>query len=85
MGRKATIGSRDAYGRGELARSIVALRGDVKPGNSGGPVVSRDGGVLGTLFGQRQGSGDGFAVTNEEVEGALAAIGPPLETACVAR
>ena len=85
MGRKATIGSRDAYGRIELARSIVALRGDVKPGNSGGPVVSRNGGVLATLFGQRQGSGDGFAVTNEEVEGALAAIGPPLETACVAR
>ena len=85
MGRKAKIGSRDAYGRIELARSIVALRGDVKPGNSGGPVVSRDGGVLATLFGQRQGSGDGFAVTNEEVEGALAAIGPPLETACVAR
>ena len=85
MGRKATIGSRDAYGRIELARSIVALRGDVKPGNSGGPVVSRDGRVLATLFGQRQGSGDGFAVTNEEVEGALAAIGPPLETACVAR
>ena len=85
MGRKAKIGSRDAYGRIELARSIVALRGDVKPGNSGGPVVSRDGSVLATLFGQRQGSGDGFAVTNEEVEGALAAIGPPLETACVAR
>ena len=85
MGRKATIGSRDAYGRIELVRSIVALRGDVKPGNSGGPVVSRDGSVLATLFGQREGSGDGFAVTNEEVEGALAAIGPPLETACVAR
>ena len=85
MGRKATIGSRDAYGRIELARSIVALRGEVKPGNSGGPVVSRDGRVFATLFGQRQGSGDGFAVTNEEVEGALAAIGPPLETACVAR
>ena len=85
MGGTARSAARDAYGRIELATHDRRLRGDVKPGNSGGPVVSRDGGVLATLFGQRQGSGDGFAVTNEEVEGALAAVGPPLETACVAR
>ena len=85
MGRSAKLGSRDAYGRFELGRTVVALRGGVEPGNSGGPVVNRAGRVIATIFGARQGSDDGYAVTNQEVESAVANIGPPLETACVAR
>ncbi len=85
MGRGATVATRDAYGRLELGRSIVALRGDVQPGNSGGPVVNRVGRVVAMIFGQRRGSDDGYAVPIPQVESALANVGPPLETACVER
>ena len=85
MGRAAKVGLRDAYGRFRLGRTVIALRGNVEAGNSGGPVVNRDGRVLATMFGPAQGSDDGYAVTNEEVANALANVGPPLETACVAR
>lgn len=85
MGRKAVIGTRDAYGRVQLGRPIVALRGDVKPGNSGGPMVDAEGRVLATLFAQRRGSDDGYAVPNQQVANALANVGQPLRTACAAR
>lgn len=85
MGRAAKVGLRDAYGRFELGRTVVALRGNVEAGNSGGPVVNGDGKVIATIFGARQGSDDGYAVPNGQVSNALANVGPPLDTACVAR
>ena len=85
MGRNAVIATRDVYGRAQFGRPIVALRGNVKPGNSGGPVVDARGRVVATLFAQRRGSDDGYAVPNEQVANALADVGPPLRTACAAR
>jgi S1-C subfamily serine protease len=85
MGRAAKVGTRDAYGRIQLGRTIVALRGDVESGNSGGPIVNRQGRVVAMVFAQRRGSDDGYAVRNEEVENALANAGAPLRTACAAR
>ncbi len=85
MGRRAKIGTRNVYGKLEFGRTIVALRGNVKEGNSGGPIVDRDGRVIGTIFAERRGSDDGFAVPNEEVESALENVGPPLSTACAVR
>jgi S1-C subfamily serine protease len=85
MGRAAKLGSRDAYGRLELGRTVVALRGGVEPGNSGGPVVNRGGRVIATIFGARRGSDDGYAVPNDQVRSAVANVGPTLETACVTR
>jgi S1-C subfamily serine protease len=85
MGRTAKVGARDAYGRIELGRAIVALRGNVRSGNSGGPIVNERGQVLGTVFAARRGSNDGFAVPNEKIRDALANAGPALSTACVAR
>jgi len=85
MGRAAKIGVRDAYGRFRLGRTVVALRGNVEAGNSGGPVVNSDGMVIATIFGAREGSNDGYAVPNGQVSNALANAGPPLDTACVAR
>ena len=81
----AKVGARDAYGRIELGRSIVALRGDVRSGNSGGPIVNGEGEVVGTIFAARRGSDDGFAVPNEKVRDALSNAGAALSTACVAR
>ena len=34
-----TVLTQDAYGRGPVRRQIVPLRGNVRPGNSGGPIV----------------------------------------------
>lgn len=85
LGRTARLGARDAYGRLQLQRPIVALRGKVRSGNSGGPVVDADGRVVATVFAQRRGSDDGYAVPNAQVRGALGNIGSPLETSCVGR
>jgi trypsin-like peptidase/colicin V production protein len=85
LGRTARLGARDAYGRLQLQRPIVALRGDVRSGNSGGPVVDAEGRVVATVFAQRRGSDDGYAVPNAQVRSALGNIGSPLETSCVGR
>ena len=42
--------SEDSYGRGPIRRSITSLRGSVRSGNSGGPLVDSRGRVLGTVF-----------------------------------
>ena len=42
--------SPDIYGDGSVVRDVYSVRGTVRPGNSGGPLVSSDGGVLGVVF-----------------------------------
>ena len=71
---RATI-SQDAYGRGPVQRQITALRGLVRSGNSGGPVVDGDGRVLATIFAastNRSGPRTGYAVPTSVVRDALA-------------
>jgi S1-C subfamily serine protease len=65
--------SQDAYGEGPVQRRMTALRGLVRPGNSGGPLVNGDGEVVGTIFAARTGSGpaSGYAVPDREVRTAL--------------
>jgi S1-C subfamily serine protease len=72
-----TATTQDAYGNGPVRRSILPLRGLVRPGNSGGPLVDAGGGVLGTVFAALSGSssssaGDGLAVPNDLVRAQLA-------------
>ena len=85
LARAARVSARDAYGRLQGNRPIVVLRGDVESGNSGGPVVDGQGRVVATVFAQRPASDDGYAVPNEQVLGAVRAVGDPLETSCVER
>jgi len=77
IGATQTVLSQDAYGRGPLRRSMTALRGVVRSGNSGGPVVSGSGEVLTTVFaataGQRQRGG--YGVPNRIVRRRLAEAG----------
>nr|NLI51175.1 MarP family serine protease [Propionibacterium sp.] len=40
----------DIYGRSGVTREIYALYGDVQPGNSGGPLLTVEGRVAGTVF-----------------------------------
>ena len=42
--------SPDIYGAGTVVREVFSLRGLVRPGNSGGPIVTPDGKVAGVVF-----------------------------------
>ncbi len=64
--------SEDSYGRGPIDRTIVALRGSVRSGNSGGPLVDGRGRVVGTVFAATtSGTPGGFAIPAEDVREAL--------------
>jgi S1-C subfamily serine protease len=73
IGPTRTVSSQDAYGRGPVQRRMTAVRGLVRPGNSGGPLVNAGGEVVGTIFAARTGSGppSGYAVPDREVRDAL--------------
>jgi S1-C subfamily serine protease len=68
---RATI-SEDSYGNGPVERTITALSGDVRSGNSGGPLVDPAGDVVGTVFAATtSGPQGGFAIPAEQVREAL--------------
>lgn len=68
---RATI-SDDSYGNGPVERTITALSGGVRSGNSGGPLVDSDGQVVGTVFAATtSGPPGGFAIPAEQVKAAL--------------
>jgi S1-C subfamily serine protease len=64
--------SEDSYGRGPIERTITALGGDVRSGNSGGPLLDRAGEVVGVVFAATtKGPAGGFAVPVEQVREAV--------------
>lgn len=73
LGRTGKVDSQDSYGRGPVQRLMTPFRGDVRHGNSGGPVVDGHGRVLGTVFASQVGgpSASGLAVPNSAVRSAL--------------
>jgi S1-C subfamily serine protease len=77
---RATV-SEDSYGNGPVDRAITALRGLVRSGNSGGPVIDSRGRVVGTVFAATTaGPAGGFAVPVEEIREALPRAGQPVGT-----
>ena len=62
------------------SREVTAFRADVKPGNSGGPIVDVAGRVSGTVFSKLEGSPGGYAVPNAIVRDALAGAREPVGT-----
>ena len=65
--------SPDIYGDGTVVREVFSLRALVRPGNSGGPLVSSAGKVLGVIFAASVTDTDtGYALTSEQVAGAAA-------------
>ncbi|MGO9750923.1 MAG: MarP family serine protease, partial [Solirubrobacteraceae bacterium] len=76
LGQTQLTATENAYGNGPVQREISALRGLVRPGNSGGPLVDRAGFVVGTVFAAvtdaPAGDPGGFAVPNSVVAGELA-------------
>jgi S1-C subfamily serine protease len=75
LGPTEPIHTDDAYGDGPIVRSITPLRGLVRPGNSGGPLVDSSGRVLATVFAAITGGAGqgGFAIPNTLVRTELAA------------
>ena len=60
--------SPDIYGDGTVIREVFSLRGLVRPGNSGGPIVSSAGDVVGVVFAASVTDADtGYALTAEQV------------------
>jgi S1-C subfamily serine protease len=66
--------SPDIYGNGTVTREVFALRGLIRPGNSGGPLVSTAGKVLGVIFAASVSDKQtGYALTADQVAGPAAA------------
>jgi len=81
LGETRDTVSEDSYGRGPVSRPIASLRGEVRSGNSGGPIVDGQGRVLGTVFAATtSGTPGGFAVPDEVVKKALREISSPVGT-----
>ena len=68
-----TMQSPDIYDQGQHLRKAFALRGLVRSGNSGGPLVSPEGKVLGVIFAASvTDSSTGYALTATQVSAAAA-------------
>lgn len=80
VGRTASVLANNAYGTRRVRREVTAFRADVKPGNSGGPIVDVAGRVSGTVFSKLEGSPGGYAVPNAIVRDALAGAREPVGT-----
>jgi S1-C subfamily serine protease len=84
IGPTLQVLTQNAYGAGPVSRLLTPLRGLVRPGNSGGPVVDTSGRVLTTVFAGTTGSGlrGGYGVADAtvarilETGGASAGTGP---------
>jgi len=82
LGLTTTASTQDAYGRGPVRRRITTLRGLVRHGNSGGPMVDGDGQVVTTVFASSEsgGAADGFGVPDSIVREALGRAQGPVDT-----
>lgn len=67
-----TASGRDIYNRAETLRDVYELRADIIPGNSGGPLVNKDGTVIGVVFAESTNyPHTGYALTSDQVTGKI--------------
>ena len=79
LGPTETVISQDAYGQGPIRRRMTAIRGNIRSGNSGGPVVDAQGQVVATVFaattrGPRGGFGIPTGIVESDVRAARGAV-----------
>jgi S1-C subfamily serine protease len=81
LGGTRDVVTQDAYGRGPVRRAITSLRGAVRSGNSGGPMVDGRGRVITTIFAATiSGPRGGYGVPNAVVRAALGDSSGPVST-----
>jgi S1-C subfamily serine protease len=81
LGDTREVLSEDAYGRGPFRRQITFLRGSVRSGNSGGPMIDAEGRVLTTVFAATtSGPRGGYAIPNGVVSAALPRASEAVDT-----
>jgi S1-C subfamily serine protease len=81
IGETRLTTSEDSYGNGPVERTIVAMSGIVRSGNSGGPLVDPAGHVVGTVFAATTtGPRGGFAIPAEQVREALRRVADEVDT-----
>ena len=73
---KQRLRSPDIYGEGSVIRDVFSLRGRIRPGNSGGPLVNSQGEVVGVIF--------AASVTDDDTGYALNGSADPLREAAAA-
>ena len=64
----------DIYRQSQVRREVYTVRGSIRQGNSGGPLIDTDGRVLGVVFGAAEdtSSETGFVLTAKQVSDDLA-------------
>jgi S1-C subfamily serine protease len=73
---RVTARGTDIYQSGAVDRDIYSLRGVVRPGNSGGPLLDANGQVAGVVFARSATDGDtGYALTLAELRPVLSSVG----------
>lgn len=85
---RVTLRGPDIYREQTVEREVYILRGTVREGNSGGPLITPEGEVVGVVFGAAMDADDtGYALTVEQVlpqlMAALEAPGPVPTGSCV--
>ncbi len=81
LGQTATVITQDSYGRGPLVRLITSIRGRVRHGNSGGPVVDGSGRVVATIFAASTGrQRTGYGVPDSVLKRALGRLRGRVDT-----
>jgi S1-C subfamily serine protease len=59
---------RNIYNQGQTRRDIYSIKSDIEQGNSGGPVITEDGSVIGLVFAKSTTYGNvGYALTMQPV------------------
>jgi S1-C subfamily serine protease len=65
--------SPDIHGEGTVVREVFSVRSNIRPGNSGGPLVDKDGEVLGVVFAASvTDDSTGYVLTADQVAEAAA-------------
>jgi S1-C subfamily serine protease len=75
VGRTAVALTQDAYGNGPVTRTITALAGNVRHGDSGAPAIDANGAVESTIFAARIGAPGGYGVPASVVRRVLDSVG----------
>ena len=82
IGATRAIVTQDGAGNGPVTRVLTTVRGDVRPGNSGGPLLDTHGRVLTTVFAATTSPGPrgGYGVADNVLAQVLARAKRPVGT-----